>query len=130
MPASLYDFRDLDLMLKLRHEGDSDGWVETRAMAEALGLGDDGHLVASRLSWMRRYGMLEFDHEKRMWRLTPGGERVTEAKLRAGQAREIEALPDEAMIEVVANVTARYRLGDPLTAHLIRREFAYGTHPR
>jgi hypothetical protein len=130
MPATLYDFRDLDLMLKLRHEGDADGWVETRAMSEALGLGDNGLTVASRLSWMRRYGMLEFDDKTRMWRLTPGGERVTEAKLRGAQSRAIEAVPDEAIIEVLANVTSRYRHGDPMTAHLIRREFDYGTQRR
>lgn len=130
MPASLYDFRDLDLMLKLRAEGDQEGWVETVRLAESMGLGDDGIKIASRLNWMRRYGMLEFDREKRLWRLSPGGERVTEAKLRAAQTRTIEALPDEAMIEVVANVTSRWRHGDTMTAALIRREFAYGTYPR
>ena len=71
--------------------------------------------------------MLDFDHTRRLWRLTPGARRVTDARLRASQARTIEALPDEAMVEVMANVTSRYRLGDPVTAHLLRREFLFGT---
>jgi hypothetical protein len=30
----------------------------------------------------------------------------------------------------MAHVTTRYRLGDPLMATMLRREFAYGTSPR
>ena len=128
--ATLYDFRDLDLMLKVEAEADPEGWVEVAAMADALGFGDDTRPVSSRFSWMRRYGMLEYDEKTKMWRLTTGGQRVTHARLRAAHARTIEALPDEAMVEVMANVTTRYWRGDPLTAHMLRREFLYGTRPR
>ena len=38
--ASLYDFRDLDLMHRLADEGDDEGWIETEHLARALGLGD------------------------------------------------------------------------------------------
>lgn len=129
MPFSLYDFRDLDLMLKVADLGDNEGWIETRALAEALGVPDDEKTsgVAIRLSWMRRYGMLEFDENRRMWRLSSGGQRVTEARLRAAAAKQIDSVPDEALVDVMAHVTTRYRLGDPVMATMLRREFLYGT---
>lgn len=128
--ATLYDFRDLDLMLKIEAERDADGWVEARHMAQAVGFGDDVGPVSSRFNWMKRYGMLEYDPQKRLWRLTPGGQRVATARVRAGAAKQIEALPDEAMIQVMANVTTRYWRGDPMTAAMLRREFLYGTARR
>ena len=127
--ATLYDFRDLDLMLKIEAEGNDEGWLDTENLARSLGF-DEPLKVTSRLSWMRRYGMLEFDDKHRLWRLTPGGHRVTQAKLRAGTASTIEQLPDEAMVEVMANIGSRYRLGEPMIGHLLRREFLYGTAPR
>ena len=123
--STLYDFRDLDLMLKLAAEG---GEAETWELTEALGFAEqDRQGVAIRLSWMRRYGMLEFDEERRLWRLSPGGERVAAARVKAAASRQIEALPDEAMVEVMASVTSRYRHGDPMVADLLRREFLFGT---
>lgn len=129
---SLYDFRDLDLMLKIADAGDHEGWVETRELASLLGVdeADPVQGVGIRLSWMRRYGMLDFDEDRRMWRLSAGGERVADAKLRAAKAKTIDELPDEQLVDVMAHVTTRYRLGDPLMATMLRREFAYGTAPQ
>lgn len=128
--ASMYDFRDLDLLLKLEAEADNEGWVETEHLARSMGFGDDRQPLAVRLAWMRRFGMLSFDEKRRMWRLTDGAGRVIQARLRAAQSRTIEALPDESMIEVMANVTSRYRHASPMTAAMLRREFMYGTKPR
>jgi len=129
--ASLFDFRDLDLMQKLLAEADAEGWIETEALARAMGLGDDHNRnVAIRLAWMRRYGMIERDENRGLWRLSRGGGRVIEARLRAAATRELESLPDESMIEVMANVTSRYHLADRMTATMLRREFLFGTQPR
>jgi hypothetical protein len=129
--ATLYDFRDLDLMVKLRAESNgAGGWVETADMAASLGFEDDLLPIAQRLSWMRRYGMVEYDRERRLWRLSPGGERVTEARLQAAQSRSIETLPDEVMVEVMAKVTQRYIHGSAMLASMLRREFLFGTKPR
>jgi len=128
--ATLYDFRDLDLMLRIEDEANAGGWVETSDLAEALGFGDDLLPVSQRLSWMRRFGMLEFDRERRLWRLTDGGQRVTRAKLAAAQSRSIEALDDELFVEVMAKVGQRYVHGSPMLATMLRREFLYGTRPR
>jgi len=129
--ASLYDFRDLDLLAKIAAESDEDGFVETEHLARALGLGDDHNRnVAIRLAWMRRFGMLQRDEEKGLWSLAPGGLRVVRAKVKAAAQRDLEELPDEAMVEVMANVASRYRFADATTAHLLRREFLFGTQKR
>jgi hypothetical protein len=128
--ATLYDFRDLDLMLKIENEADQEGWVEAAALAASLGFGEDVRPVAQRLSWMRRYGMLDRHKDSGDWRLTDGGLRVIEARLRAAQSRTIEAIPDEALVDVMAHVTSRFRLGDPMVATMLRREFLFGTKRR
>ena len=131
MSASLYDFRDIDLMLRLEREGNHDGWAETHDLADAVGLGDAGNrAMGMRLAWMRKFGMVEYSVEKKMWRLSPGGVRVTTAHLKAAQERTIQNVPDESMIEVMSHVTSRYMLGDPMIAHMLRREFLFGTKPR
>jgi hypothetical protein len=129
MGASLYEFRDLDIMLKLRAEADGDGWIETAFLAQSLGFDDDKMPIAQRLSWMKRYGMVEFNRERKMWRLTEGGERVTNARLRAAHSKAIERIPDESMVEVMSAVTTRYVHGSPMLAQMLRREFLYGTQP-
>lgn len=126
--ASLYDFRDLDLMLTIAEE---EKGISSMDLGIALGLGEEGSRAAAvRLSWMRRYGMVRFDEDARLWLLSASGERVTNAKLRAASAKTIEAVPEEALVDVMAHVTTRYRLGDPMVAQLLRREFLFGTQRR
>jgi hypothetical protein len=129
--ATLYDFRDVDLMFKLTEESGDEGWLETEYLAGALGFNGD-HLrnVGIRLGWMRRYGMVERDEERGLWRLSPGGQRVIQARLRAAAQRELEALPDEALVQAMQSVVSRYRFVDAMTATMLRREFMYGTQPR
>jgi hypothetical protein len=125
---TLYDFRDLDLMLKLEEASGAEG-ATTQELADALGMDDDSHAVGTRSAWMRRYGFFDFDEEKRLWTLSAGGKRIAQAKLRAAAANKIDAVPDEALVGVMAHVTSRYRLGDPMMATMLRREFAFGTSP-
>jgi len=126
--ASLYDFRDLELMLKLADTANADGLATSAELADSMGFAEgDARAIAIRCSWMRRFGMLDFHAEHKAWRLTRGGERVVEAKLRAAAARTLDAVPDEQLVEVMAHVTTRYRLGDPMLATMLRREFLYGT---
>src|SRR5215467_579662 len=102
--ASLYDCRDLDLMHKLVDEADNEGWVELHHLARSLGLGDDHNRnLAVRMAWMRRYGILERDDKTGLWRLSRGGERVVAARVKAASVRELEALPEAAMIETMAS---------------------------
>lgn len=125
--ASLYEFRDLDLMHKISAEST----VTTEELAEAIGLGRDHNSnVGVRLAWMRRLGMLKRDAKSGLWRLSGAGERIVEARLRAAALDELQALPEEAMVATMASVVSRYRLLDSTTAAMLRREFMFGTQRR
>ena len=127
--ATLYDFRDIDIMLKIAAE--ANGGISSTELAEAIGLGEEGaQAVGIRLGWMRKYGFVSRDEEHKTWGLSRSGERITESHLRAAQERTIKAIPDEAMVEVMSHVTARYRHGDPVIAQLLVREFRFGTQRR
>ena len=131
MTATLYDFRDLDLMMRIAD--DAEKRITSKDLAESIGLdAEDGgtQAVGIRLSWMKRYGFVEYHSNEKDWTLSQGGRRITEAHLRAAQVKAIEAVPDEAMVEVMSHVTSRYRLGDPVIASLLRREFLFGTAKR
>lgn len=126
MSLSIYDIRDLDLMHRL-----AESPATAVSLAEEMGLGEDGSRhVGTRFAWMRRFGMLALDEKSREWRLSDGGGRVVQAQAKAITKNRIEKIPDEEIIEVMAHVTSRFRLGDPMTAAMLRREFQFGTSPR
>ena len=125
MSASLYEFRDLDLLLRLTENGG----MTSGQMAEAFGIGDN-RAAGMRLAWMRRYGMVDLDEANGAWSVSAAGKRVIEAKLKAREIAVFDKLPDEAMVEAMAQVTSRYIAGQPMLAHMMRREFLYGTGRR
>ena len=128
--ATLYDFRDADLMWHLHEHANGHG-VASQELADLLGFEEgDARPVGIRLAWMRRYGMVAFDDRERTWRLSRSGERVMEAKLRAPALRVVDQMPDEAMVEVMAHVTSRFQRGESMLGHMLRREFLYGTKRR
>jgi hypothetical protein len=128
--ASLYDFRDRDIMFRL-DEATANGGVATSELADLLGFEEgDNRPVSIRLAWMRRYGMVVFDDKERLWSLSPSGERVVKAHLRSPALRLVDKMPDESMVEVMAMVTSRYQRGEAMLAHMLRREFLYGTKTR
>jgi hypothetical protein len=126
---SLFEFRDLDLMHKLASGGGADG-MTSRELAEEIGFSGEVQSVSVRSSWMRHFGFFDFDEERRLWRLSASGERIVEADVRASTIAALEKVPDEALVDVMAHVTSRYRVGDPTTATLLRREFLFGTKRR
>jgi hypothetical protein len=122
------DFRDTDIMSKL----DQLGTISSVELASELGASKDegAKAIGRRLGWMRRYGMVELDPEKRVWTISPGGTRVLESRRVAAAKKAIEKLPREELVEVMAHITSVYRLGDPMLAAMLRREFQYGTAPQ
>ena len=119
---SVREFRDLDLLLKLRETGP----IQSKELAGALGLDEYGSIIGRRLGWMRHYGMMDRS-DAGLWSLSDGGKRVAFARTRAALISDLEKLPAEELIEVMAAVTARWRSGDPMIAAMLRREFIFGT---
>jgi hypothetical protein len=128
--ATLYDFRDIDIMLRIADEAEQR--IESAELADAIGLGENGgtRAVGVRLAWMKRYGFVQYDEKEHRWALSAAGHRITAAHLKAAQLRALESVPDEAMVDVMAHVTSRYRHGDAVMAQLLRREFLFGTQKR
>ena len=127
MSFRVYDFRDTDIMARLLELGS----IPAADLAAELGASGDkqGNQIGSRLNWMKRYGMTGYDPKDRTWRISDGGERVLASRRKAAALKAIEALPKEELVEVMAHITSVYRLGDPLLAAMLRREFQYGTWP-
>jgi len=119
---SVREFRDFDLMLKLAETGP----LRSPALAGELGLDEYGSVIGRRLGWMRHYGMLD-RKDSGEWLLTDAGGRVIHARKRARLLQELNELPEEELIEVMAQVMARYQRGQPMIATMMRREFIFGT---
>jgi hypothetical protein len=127
---TVYDFKDTDLMQLVDEAGESG--TSAADLADGMGWnGKDGvRAIGMRFAWMRKFGMLDYDEKHHLWTVSDGGSRVIESHIRAASRKVIEALPSEAMIEHMAHITSVYRMGDPMVAALLRREFQYGTNPR
>lgn len=127
MSFSMYEFRDTDLMAKLSELGG----VSSVDLASEMGLtGEATRAAGTRLAWMRRYGMVAFDSKQKLWALSRSGERVMAAKRRAALHKLVEEMPEGELVEAMAYVCSRYRHGDPVLGHMLRREFIFGTSPR
>lgn len=127
MSFRLTEFRDTDIMLKLSELGA----ISAVDLQAELGAATDEKAtpIGRRLGWMRRYGMVELDPKQRTWSLTQGGARVMESRRVAAAKKMLDKLPQEELVEVMAHITSVYRLGDPMIAAMLRREFQYGTLP-
>lgn len=128
--ATLYDFRDLDLMFHLAAA--DNGGINSTELAETLGFDaeEGARPVGIRLAWMRRYGMVAFDDAHRSWSLSKSGARVVQAHELAPSLRVVEKMPDEQMVEVMGHVVSRFQRGESMLGHMLRREFLYGTKRR
>jgi hypothetical protein len=73
---------------------------------------------------MRRFGLLERDHDK--WRLTSAGETIIGAKLSAGATRALESLRPEQGMEAMLTLGDMYRsLRDKPAGVVLRRAWRH-----
>src|SRR5262245_48539986 len=93
--ATLYSFRDTDIMFKIAENTNGRGIAAT-ALAELMGFDaeDGAQPIGMRLVWMKRYGMVAYDEKDKLWNLTRGGQRVTDAHLLAPELKVVEKMPD------------------------------------
>src|SRR5262245_12740792 len=120
--ATLYDLRDTDIMFKIAENTNGRG-ISSGALAELMGFDreDGAQPMGMRLVWMKRYGMVAYDEKEKLWNLTRGGQRVSDAHLLAPELKVVEKMPDEKMVEVMALVTSRFQRGETMLAHMLRR---------
>lgn len=138
---TIFDFSDREFLLVVRDVADPDGWAEAADVAERLDVVDK-RSASSRLSWMRRYGAVEREHERdehggllyhrdgkprhtQRWRLTDAGRALALGKLTKGQQGSLDRLDDGALLMAARFLSGRTR-GDTTTARLVQREWRHG----
>jgi hypothetical protein len=94
--ATVYDFRDADIMFKIADNTNGTG-ISSPELAELMGFeAEDGaRPIGIRLAWMKRNGMVAYDDRDKLWKLTRGGQRVVDAHLIAPELKVVEKMPDE-----------------------------------
>jgi hypothetical protein len=136
------DMSDREFLLVVDETGEDDNWAQSIDVAKALELKDNGNrLVASRLSWMVRYGAVERElrrdehgnirvtrHGQPMytqrWRLTDMGRAMAYGRLKAAQERALEGIADDGMLLAMRSI-ARRAAGDGTMGRLVRREWQH-----
>lgn len=128
---ALQDYTDRELLLMVLDNGDAEGWVTSETLADVLGI-EHKHprqCVGSRMSWMRRYGVVERHpvYDRHAWRLTSIGEVLAKGKLSPAQERQLEHLRDDQMLLVTRWLGARQRSAQDSAGILMRREWRAST---
>jgi hypothetical protein len=136
------DMSDREFLLVLADVADGDGWAESEHIAQRLDLAHKA-IASSRLSWLRRWGAVEREHERdedtgvlrytgsgkpvytQRWRLTPEGSSLAFGKLRKGDQSALDKLRDDQMLQVTRWLSER-TVGDGTTGKLVQREWRYG----
>jgi hypothetical protein len=132
----LADLSDREILLVLRDVADGDGWADAVHVADQLAMiGDHPHrMVASRLSWLRRYGAVDREEEQhkrddgskvRRWRLTATGEALALGTLKRAQERALEGLDDTQLLLVARHVAEHARAASATAAKLTEREWKH-----
>jgi hypothetical protein len=135
------DFSDREFLLVLADVADHDGWALSEDMAERLDLAHKA-IASSRLSWLRRWGAVEREHERdengvlrytgggkpiysQRWRLTDAGRSLAYGQLKKGQQNTLERIGDDQLLAVTRWLSERTR-SDGVSGRLSQREWRYG----
>jgi hypothetical protein len=134
------DYSDREFLLVLADVADADGWAESHDIADRLDLARKA-IASSRLSWLRRWGAVEREHERddngnlryhrdgramhtQRWRLTDAGHALAVGSLRKGQESALAKIGDDQLLLVTRWLSERTRAG--VSAKLAQREWRYG----
>jgi hypothetical protein len=135
------DYSDREFLLVLADVADPDGWALAADIAQQLDLAHKA-IASSRLSWLRRWGAVEREHERdehgvlrytrdgkprhtQRWKLTPAGAALAHGQLRKGQQQTLDKISDEQLLVLTRYVSQRTR-NDGVSARLSQREWRYG----
>jgi hypothetical protein len=136
---------DRELLLLLRDAAEGDGFASARDVADRLSLeGEEPHrAVAQRLSWLKRYGAVEREHERdehgnirytrggkimytQRWELTELGLTIATGKLTAAQQRQLEGMETGHLVMATRFLSRRVKESGEQTGKLLQREYRYG----
>jgi hypothetical protein len=133
----LYAFSDEELLALVKDNLDTEGWVTSAELADAIGIPDDEdnrlNGIGIRLGWMGRYGVVRKDTEKKVparWTITGRGIVILEATFSKSLEDQLAGLKGEALWRLSQTISARYSDADDVSAVLVRRSFQRAYHQR
>jgi hypothetical protein len=147
---TLLDLSDREFLLIVRDAGGAPpGWVSAADVAAHLNLTGDnpGRSVSSRLSWLKRWGAVERQHERdeagniryhrngkvvyaQGWQLTEVGFAMAVGKLNTGTEKSLDKLTDGQMLVMTRWLSQRVKSSDLTVSKLMDREYRYGVGRR
>lgn len=138
------EYTDRELLNVIMRCAAEDGTAATSEIAEALGVGDNGHSavqrIAPRLSWMKRYGFIEnvdppdqgYDGRTwkgKLWALTDIGEQMARGRLSKAAEGALGRMDPGAQLLAMRSLT-RLAATDERVANAVRREYLHNTARR
>jgi hypothetical protein len=102
----------MSLRLEEFSDRDNEGAITSGELAESMGLRPTKALphpernIASRLAWLRRYGVVARTEDKR-WMLNDVGERLLHASLKKGEQKVLDGFDEDELLVVVASLGDR-----------------------
>lgn len=138
---TILDYSDREFLLVCRDVVDDDGWFESQSVADQLGL-KSKRLASSRLSWLRRYEVVEREIERdhtgaikatrdgrvvhtQRWRLTALGEALALGKLRKKDEQTFASM-DEGQMLLAARWISQQSRGETGVSRMLQREWRHG----
>lgn len=129
----LADFSDRELLALVADHEDSEGWADSLTVAEAIWpryASEEPQAarasVARRFSWMRRWGVMEWDAKQiGKWRLTDEGRLMVAGRLSAKQEEALLELGDEHLMSLGYLMSDRYQRAGDVSAVLLRRAMQF-----
>ena len=127
----LYAFSDEELLHLVKDNLDTEGWVTSAELADAIGIPADEENrlsgIGIRLGWMQRYEVIRKNTEPPLlptrWTLTGRGIVVLDATFSKALDEQLHGLKGEALWRLAREVTGRYVETDNVSASLVRRSF-------
>jgi hypothetical protein len=137
------DYTDRELLHILDDAADEDGWATSHDLHEKLRIAapDDittdvdrdryaRHCIATRYSWMVRYGWCDRDREMVRWRVNDAGRALMDGSLSSDFEAMLRSLKPGDRVLVMRELGKGYRqTGTPAQA-MLRREWQHQSHRR
>lgn len=140
----LESFSDRELLHIVDDLGGAKDWVPIDQIAARVGLqrgilSEEQHLiharrcVSVRLSWIKRLSDTLYRNDGRPkipeWKLSEIGIRVVNVAVAPAFSKQLENMGEIAAVVALDSLSRRYNSADRGAANLMRRQWAYGTHP-
>lgn len=128
----LTEFEDVEFLYALEDNADHEGWTSSQDLANGLRLDVDNPTrnVGARLSWLRRYGVVEYRRDGKKWRLTDAGRSLVHGTLTKAQALTIARTADERVLALTRAVSHELVTADGVAAAMMHRQWRYALAQR